>query len=621
MPHTILLADDSVTIQKVVELTFSEGDYRVVCVSNGKAAVQRIQESRPDLLLCDVIMPEMNGYEVASFVKKNPAFSAIPVILLTGTFEPFDEEKARQSGADTYITKPFESKMLVEKVEELLRRRPVLESMEAQEPAQVIHSRTEFTLGEPRTKVEAPVAEAVPAAALTPTVEHEFTMPEEALPAHEEPALEELPAAASPFAEPSAVEAAAPPFAEGEAQALLAPAPSPEVVDLGPLPEEAALTDSDFESVLAPHGEAASHAVADVDIPPLLAGEPDRVELERAPEEPAPTAGRAAEASPWDEAAPAAGEVGEAPESISGAEDWGAGQAWGEGAQEVHAAPAAHEEMPELPPLKEEEESPFEVVHDMTDQQEMVSEAQNASEIVGELPSEALPGTAEPLLAPEEGVETILAEVPAQGEPEVATESETTAAVPVVAPTAAAGWSDQDVKQMVDARVAEGLGPGLEAALGAALPAALQRALEQVLPGLVEKHVADMAPDVARRAVQEMAPSLIRQLVDDTAPPLVAGAVRDVIPDSLDEAVREHARSAVSQLAGQEIPNLVRGAAEEHVARQLPAALGSALQERVSAQVRELAPEIIRQVAWEVIPELAESLIKRRIQELESQAG
>ena len=61
---TILLADDSITIQKVVELTFSDGDYRVFCVSNGAQAIRKAAEVRPDVALLDVIMPEKNGYEV-----------------------------------------------------------------------------------------------------------------------------------------------------------------------------------------------------------------------------------------------------------------------------------------------------------------------------------------------------------------------------------------------------------------------------------------------------------------------------------------------------------------------------------------------------------------------------
>jgi CheY-like chemotaxis protein len=121
---TILLADDSITIQKVVELTFSEADYRVVSVSTGAQALKKVAEVRPDIVLLDVIMPEKNGYEVCEQLKRSPSTSGIPVLLLTGTFEPFDRKRAESAGADGHITKPFESQALVAKVEELISARP-----------------------------------------------------------------------------------------------------------------------------------------------------------------------------------------------------------------------------------------------------------------------------------------------------------------------------------------------------------------------------------------------------------------------------------------------------------------------------------------------------------------
>lgn len=144
MPKKILLADDSVTIQKVVELTFAEGDYQITSVSNGKLAVEQLTKDRPDIAIVDIIMPEMSGYEVAEFIKKNPEYSAIPVILLTGTFEPFDEERAKKSGAEAYVTKPFDSKMLVEKVESLLAQKVKVENVEKIPPATIFQSRQEY---------------------------------------------------------------------------------------------------------------------------------------------------------------------------------------------------------------------------------------------------------------------------------------------------------------------------------------------------------------------------------------------------------------------------------------------------------------------------------------------
>src|SRR2546423_2372806 len=122
MPKKILLADDSITIQKVVELTFSDGDYEVVAVNNGAKAIQKLSEMRPDIILSDIIMPEKNGYEVCEYVKSHPEFRTIPVVLLTGTFEPFDPDRADKAGGDAVVTKPFESQSLIQKVEELIEQ-------------------------------------------------------------------------------------------------------------------------------------------------------------------------------------------------------------------------------------------------------------------------------------------------------------------------------------------------------------------------------------------------------------------------------------------------------------------------------------------------------------------
>ncbi|HEX7708078.1 MAG TPA: response regulator [Thermoanaerobaculia bacterium] len=120
MPKKILLADDSITIQKVVELTFSDGDYEVTAVNNGAKAIQKLSEMRPDIVLSDIIMPEKNGYEVCEYVKSHPELRHLPVILLTGTFEPFDPDRAEKAGCDAVVTKPFESQSLIHKVEELI---------------------------------------------------------------------------------------------------------------------------------------------------------------------------------------------------------------------------------------------------------------------------------------------------------------------------------------------------------------------------------------------------------------------------------------------------------------------------------------------------------------------
>jgi CheY-like chemotaxis protein len=125
MSKKILLADDSITIQKVIELTFSDEDFDVVTVGNGRLALEKLPEVRPDIVLCDIIMPEKDGYEVCEQVKSSPATAHIPVLLLTGAFEPFDQERAARAGYDGSLAKPFEPETLIAKVKDLLARAPV----------------------------------------------------------------------------------------------------------------------------------------------------------------------------------------------------------------------------------------------------------------------------------------------------------------------------------------------------------------------------------------------------------------------------------------------------------------------------------------------------------------
>jgi CheY-like chemotaxis protein len=141
----LLLADDSITIQKVVELTFADEGVDVVCVNNGRDAIDRIEQSAPDVILADVFMPQMNGYEVCEYVKQNDRLKHIPVMLLFGSFEPFDEAEARRVGADDTLTKPFQSiRRLIDKVGLLVSgRQPDAEAPTAELPKPDIASEPE----------------------------------------------------------------------------------------------------------------------------------------------------------------------------------------------------------------------------------------------------------------------------------------------------------------------------------------------------------------------------------------------------------------------------------------------------------------------------------------------
>jgi CheY-like chemotaxis protein len=128
MAHKILLADDSITIQKVVNLTFTDEGIDVVTVGNGELALKKLREDVFDLVLADIFMPGRNGYEVCEYIKAQPQLARVPVILLVGAFEPFDRSEASRVRADGHLTKPFESRILVETVKRMLAQvqpRPV----------------------------------------------------------------------------------------------------------------------------------------------------------------------------------------------------------------------------------------------------------------------------------------------------------------------------------------------------------------------------------------------------------------------------------------------------------------------------------------------------------------
>lgn len=179
---SLLLADDSVTIQKVVGIIFGSEDYNLTVVSNGTAAVEKARELHPDVMLVDALMPGMSGYEVCEAIRSDSALAATPILLLAGSFEPLDEEQVRQCGADDYILKPFESQQMVAKVQQLYQLgrgraavpaallRPAAETAPAVEPAPF--ATTPF---EP-TPFDTPVFEppAVPAVIETPTETFSF---------------------------------------------------------------------------------------------------------------------------------------------------------------------------------------------------------------------------------------------------------------------------------------------------------------------------------------------------------------------------------------------------------------------------------------------------------------
>lgn len=123
MQKRILIVEDEESLLKLESILLTTKGYIVQGVANGIAALEAIAETPPDLVLLDVMLPGLDGFEVCQQIKNNPRTSHIPVILLTAKKSPEDVARGKEVGADQYITKPFKSSMVVASIEGLLAER------------------------------------------------------------------------------------------------------------------------------------------------------------------------------------------------------------------------------------------------------------------------------------------------------------------------------------------------------------------------------------------------------------------------------------------------------------------------------------------------------------------
>ncbi len=120
---TVLVADDSPAFREMVADLLREIGVSVVLASDGQDATEKIKTSVPDLVVTDIVMPKMNGYELCRWIKKGPNTQHVPVIMCSTKSEMFDTQWGLRQGADAYITKPLQPKELLDTVKQLLRQK------------------------------------------------------------------------------------------------------------------------------------------------------------------------------------------------------------------------------------------------------------------------------------------------------------------------------------------------------------------------------------------------------------------------------------------------------------------------------------------------------------------
>ncbi len=118
--RTLLLADDNITVQRVITLTFADQPIRVVTCGDGQQATEQMAAQRPDIVLAGTSLPTVNGYDLARFIRNQPGLKEVPVLLLSGAFEDLDEARVVSSGASGIIEKPVEPNNVIGRVKELL---------------------------------------------------------------------------------------------------------------------------------------------------------------------------------------------------------------------------------------------------------------------------------------------------------------------------------------------------------------------------------------------------------------------------------------------------------------------------------------------------------------------
>ena len=134
MPVNILVADDSVTMRRILELTFAGEDARVITVDSGDAAVAKAAEVTPDVVFADASM-SLDGYKVASAIKATPGLERTAVIVLASQKQPYDEAKGRAAGVDDHIVKPFDTQHVIDKVKRVMSQPRAAAAKAAPAPA------------------------------------------------------------------------------------------------------------------------------------------------------------------------------------------------------------------------------------------------------------------------------------------------------------------------------------------------------------------------------------------------------------------------------------------------------------------------------------------------------
>ena len=121
--RTILLVEDEPSLIELMNIYLSRRGYRIVTVADGAEVMNQARSVKPDIIILDIMLPKLNGFEVCSLIKSDPALKQIPVMILSALVQKSEIEMGIRMGADLYMTKPFQNSDLLANIEKLLERK------------------------------------------------------------------------------------------------------------------------------------------------------------------------------------------------------------------------------------------------------------------------------------------------------------------------------------------------------------------------------------------------------------------------------------------------------------------------------------------------------------------
>ena len=149
----ILIVEDSPTQTKLLRLVLEQNNYVVDSASNGVNAMECVRRKRPDLIITDIVMPEMDGFALCKALKNNPDFKHIPVMLLTSLSDPQDVVKGLQAGADNFLTKPYEDTFLVSRIQNIFANQELRRNMHADSEVEIMFAGQKYFINSDRMQI------------------------------------------------------------------------------------------------------------------------------------------------------------------------------------------------------------------------------------------------------------------------------------------------------------------------------------------------------------------------------------------------------------------------------------------------------------------------------------